>query len=111
MMVNSNVPGALPEGRSRPYEVVDVGGSKVGVVGLLTSEDGVFRKNVFRGLEILESLETARAVSRELRDELGCARVVALTRRAGWDTGESLCSSALSRRATVDTLKRGATQV
>ena len=58
------------------------GGKRVGLLGLLTSEPGVFRKDVFRGLEIADVLSTAKTLAAELRADDGVAAVVALTHQS-----------------------------
>ena len=76
-ILNSNVPGAVDGLPERAVFELPCG-SKVGLLGLLTSEDGVFRGNTFRGLAIRDVTEAAREGAAALREEEGCARVVAL---------------------------------
>ncbi len=79
-LINSNVPGAV-DGAPATAVVSLPGGKRVGRLGLLTSEPGVFRKDVFRGLEIDDVLSTAKTLSAELRAD-GVAAVVALTHQS-----------------------------
>jgi len=79
-LINSNVPGAV-DGAPATAVVELPGGKRVGLLGLLTSEPGVFRKDVFRGLEIEDVLSTAKTLSAELRAD-GVAAVVALTHQS-----------------------------
>ena len=79
-LINSNVPGAV-DGAPATAVVELPGGKRVGLLGLLTSEPGVFRKDVFRGLEIADVLSTAKTLSAELRAD-GVAAVVALTHQS-----------------------------
>ena len=79
-LINSNVPGAV-DGAPATSVVELPGGKRVGLLGLLTSEPGVFRKDVFRGLKIEDALATAKALSAELRAH-GAAAVVALTHQS-----------------------------
>ena len=65
-LINSNVPGAV-DGAPATAVVELPGGKRVGLLGLLTSEPGVFRKDVFRGLEIADVLSTAKTLAAELR--------------------------------------------
>ena len=52
---------------------------RVGLIGLLTSESGVFRDDSFRGLEIGDTMESAARWSSFLREECGADAVLALT--------------------------------
>ena len=79
-LINSNVPGAV-DGAPATAVVSLPGGKRVGLLGLLTSEPGVFRKDVFRGLAIADVLSTAKTLSAELRAD-GAAAVVALTHQS-----------------------------
>jgi 2',3'-cyclic-nucleotide 2'-phosphodiesterase (5'-nucleotidase family) len=79
-LINSNVPGAV-DGAPATAVVSLPGGKRVGLLGLLTSEPGVFRKDVFRGLAIEDVLATAKRLSAELRAD-GAAAVVALTHQS-----------------------------
>ena len=79
-LINSNVPGAV-DGAPATAVVSLPGGKRVGLLGLLTSEPGVFRKDVFRGLEIADVLATAKTLAAELRAD-GVAAVVALTHQS-----------------------------
>ena len=65
-LINSNVPGAV-DGAPATAVVELPGGKRVGLLGLLTSEPGVFRKDVFRGLDIedVRNLEAAEDVLAE----------------------------------------------
>ena len=78
--INSNVPGAVVDAPATAVVSLP-GGKRVGLLGLLTSEPGVFRKDVFRGLEIADVLSTAKTLAAELRAE-GAAAVVALTHQS-----------------------------
>ena len=80
-LINSNVPGAV-DGAPATAVVSLPGGKRVGLLGLLTSEPGVFRKDVFRGLEIADVLSTAKTLAAELRADDGVAAVVALTHQS-----------------------------
>ena len=80
--LNSNVPAfepALP-----PFAIVDVpaANARVGLIGLLTSERGIFRKDKMRGLSIEPTAEAAARWSALLRAEHGCTAVVALTHQS-----------------------------
>jgi len=77
-LINSNVPG-IDAPATALLELP--GGKCIGVLGLLTSEPGVFRKDVFRGLKIEDVLATAEKLSAELRAD-GAAAVVALTHQS-----------------------------
>ena len=50
MWLNSNIPSYPAQ--MAEYAIVDVGAHKVGLIGLLTDEAGVFRDNTFRGYAI-----------------------------------------------------------
>ena len=80
--LNSNVPAfepALP-----PFAIVDVpaANARVGLIGLLTSERGIFRKDKMRGLSIEPTGDAAARWSALLRAEHGCTAVVALTHQS-----------------------------
>ena len=95
-VLNGNVPGAVP-GLAATATVL---GGRVGLLGLLTSEPGVFRGDTFRGLEIADSLATAETLARELRAN-GCERVVALTHQS------LAADDALARSGCVDLILGG----
>ena len=82
--LNSNLPGftpTLPE-----WDVVTVptasGERRVGLLGLLSSEPGIFAKNRFRGLRIRDARAAAAECAGRLRREEGCAMVIALTHQS-----------------------------
>lgn len=82
--LNSNLPTfaeALP-----PWDIVDVpvgdGTVRVGLLGLLTSEAGIFRNDKFRGLAIDESLAAAERWAAVVREEHGAELVIALTHQS-----------------------------
>ena len=80
--LNSNMPKFRP---ALPlWDIVDVplAGLRVGILGLLTSEKGVFRKDTFRGLPIEDVVSTATRLSATLRAEHGVGAVVALTHQS-----------------------------
>lgn len=92
--LNSNVPDFKPE--LPAWDVVEVptehGTVRVGLLGLLTSESGVLRKDSFRGLTIRDVNTTAAKWSSHLRSEHSCNAVIALTHQSiGAD--ESLAQS------------------
>lgn len=64
--------------RHVPHAVIDVGGAKVGLLGLLEGEPTIFRKPPFGGAVFAPVLEVAPAKAAALRAE-GCAAVIALT--------------------------------
>ena len=84
MWLNSNLPDFRP--KLPPYDVVEVatpsGIIRVGLIGLLTSEHGVFRKDRFRGLAIEDTLVAAARWSDLLRTSHGVRHVIALTHQS-----------------------------
>ena len=91
--LNSNMPSfPLPAtgdqpSSVRPFDLIDCETAagqpiRVGLIGLLTSESGVFRKNRFRGLEIEDTLEAAARWSGLLRSQHGADVIVALTHQS-----------------------------
>lgn len=59
-------------------DVVDVAGTRVGVLGLVEAEATFFRKPPFGGAKFASTIETARTEAAALRGA-GCAAVIALT--------------------------------
>ncbi|KAL1520112.1 hypothetical protein AB1Y20_023584 [Prymnesium parvum] len=82
--LNSNMPAFTP---SLPaWDVVEVpselGVHRVGLLGLLTSEPGILRKDTFRGLRIDGVVESARRWGDYLRAEQSCEAIIALTHQS-----------------------------
>jgi 2',3'-cyclic-nucleotide 2'-phosphodiesterase (5'-nucleotidase family) len=64
---------------SRPkHEVIDVGGMRVGLVGVTSAEAALYRRPPFGGARLEEANEAARRVADELLAE-GCACVIPIT--------------------------------
>ena len=83
--LNSNLPKF--ESHAVPYDLVRVPASdgafvNVGLLGLLSSEPGVFRHNKFRGIPIDDVVEAAERWGRTLREEHGAIAIIALTHQS-----------------------------
>ena len=101
--LNSNLPGFAQHAKLPRWDIVDIpsAGLQVGVLGLLTSEPGIFRKDTFRGLPIDDVVASAEACSALLRERHGVAAVIALTH-------QSLAADLeLSRSGAVDLILGG----
>jgi 2',3'-cyclic-nucleotide 2'-phosphodiesterase (5'-nucleotidase family) len=118
--LNSNLPEFLPVYTSTarklggplgfrpqmpPWDVVTVSGPKgsfrVGLLGLLTSERGIFRTDTMRGLRIQPVIPSAEKWAAQLRDQLGVSHVIALTHQS------IAADEALSRSGCVDLILGG----
>ena len=107
--LNSNIAELSSELRLHPplpeWDVVDVptdrGPVKVGLLGLLTSERGVLRKDSFRGMQIGDVNEAAARLGGYLRTEHGCEAIVALTHQS------VAADEALAAAGTVDLILGG----
>lgn len=118
--LNSNLPEFLPEYTSAsrrlggplgfrpqlpPWDIVTVAGSKgsfrVGLLGLLTSERGIFRTDKMRGLNIQPVLEAAMEWTSKLRKDHGVSHVIALTHQS------LAADEELSRSGLVDLILGG----
>ena len=62
------------------WDVVEVGPYRIGVLGLLTSERGIFRKDKMRGLAIEPVGAMAERLAALLRSEHGATRRLGVTR-------------------------------
>lgn len=69
-----------------PWDIVAVSGTKgsfrVGLLGLLTSERGIFRTDRMRGLNIQPVIPSAQKWAAQLRAEMGVSHVIALTHQS-----------------------------
>jgi 2',3'-cyclic-nucleotide 2'-phosphodiesterase (5'-nucleotidase family) len=90
--LNSNLPGMAEQAagldeKLPPYDVIQIPTDgrrvvRVGLIGLLTSEPGVFRHDRFRGLRIEDSMEAAQRTVQSLRSQHNVDAVVALTHQS-----------------------------
>lgn len=75
--LGTNVHGFTPA--LAPYDVVEMGGRKVGLVGVVMDDPNVYRQAPFGGVKLDNPNEAvARAAARLRRDE-GCDAVIAIT--------------------------------
>jgi 2',3'-cyclic-nucleotide 2'-phosphodiesterase (5'-nucleotidase family) len=96
LWLNTNVPtfpidevssGNILNRQLPRYDVVEVGGVRVGLVGLLTDEKQVFYTDTFKGLQIENVVEAGGEAERFLRKPVpeggaGCDVVLALTHQS-----------------------------
>ena len=91
------------------WDVVEVGPYRIGVLGLLTSERGIFRKDKMRGLAIEPVGAMAERLAALLRSEHGATHVIALTHQTvgeGVERQERRLRDMRVTRARRDPLRR-----
>jgi 2',3'-cyclic-nucleotide 2'-phosphodiesterase (5'-nucleotidase family) len=76
-VIATNVPGFEPH--LPRCDVIAVGAKKVGVVGVVMEDPGVYRRPPFGGAAVLPANDAAIAEARRLRAEEGCEAVIAIT--------------------------------
>lgn len=82
VVVNSNIP-SYDRPKLPAFSVVELGGGvKVGVLGVLTTSRKVFPRGTFKKFPIEDTIATTRVLSRALKEEHGCAAVVAMTHQS-----------------------------
>jgi 5'-nucleotidase len=85
---NYDVKGTVLEQRVKRYVVKTVGGLKIGLFGLGISPAGLITPDNFKGVTYIDPVVAAREVVKKLREEEGCALVVAMSHLGYYDSGD-----------------------
>lgn len=80
-IINSNYDftNTIVDGLTKPYKVFEVDGIKIGVFGLGVELDGLVNKREYGNTEYLDPIETAKKMSKLLKEEEKCDIVICLS--------------------------------
>ncbi len=73
---NYDVRGTVLEKRVKPYLLRELGGLKIGIIGLGIKLEGLNTPDSYKGIKILDPTTTARAAIALLREKMACQMVL-----------------------------------
>ncbi|WP_031425735.1 metallophosphatase [Flavimarina sp. Hel_I_48] len=79
LVANYDFSNTLMEGLTKPYEIYESDGIKIGVFGLGIELDGLVDPKMYKETKYLNALEIAQDMTRTLKKEEGCDLVICLS--------------------------------
>jgi len=88
LTANYDFSNTLMEGLTKPYEIYECGGIKIGVFGLGIELDGLVDPKMYKETKYLNALEIAQDMTRTLKEYNACDMVICLS-HLGYEYGQS----------------------
>lgn len=79
LCANYDFAGTPLEGLVKDYTIVERGGKKIGIIGVLADIGTIVAKNNIKGLSYINPIDTVNVLAAELKGEKGCDLVILLS--------------------------------